>query len=482
MENGKLDSIFRNTRYVLLRDTAQSNWSTLRMDQRTKDYFFKHNKDHQLAHWALAPVRLNHWLSSLLFPGQQQQQQPQAESYAVNDFYERLSHGRQLKIYLPKSAETLEFTPANDPAHTHLYWEKRTHRVTRGRVSGTGNDRRWSIDKVTIGDEGTYTQRDLWKNEISTVKVVVTWETLYISLEGLELADAVLSFSGEGGNFTLVQDGVPVSQHLQEYWNRVKVQYSNIEIMNVNTSDVGQYTLTNHKYRRVVSVTRMDLTDHHDDSKGNPLLALLLLLGIPAGICCCCRKKIFKQKASTTATLQSTPETVHPPPAGPMGPPPAYYTPGQPGAAYYHDSNMGPAVYPPPNPAGPPAAPFNPAYNPQDPAYPPVCPAVVPPAQPPQWSGPPPGQYGPGPGAPVNYAPAPEMYGAPPPASTQPIMEEVKMENMAPQPTDHLLTTPMQAADPSSPTPPFSSNGLNPADAAYQFQIDSGKSSSTNFL
>lgn len=44
--------------------------------------------------------------------------------------------------------------------------------------------------------------------------------------------------------------------------------------------------------------------DHHEYSGGNPLLGLLLLLGIPAGICCCCRKKIFKQKAATMATLQ----------------------------------------------------------------------------------------------------------------------------------------------------------------------------------
>lgn len=44
--------------------------------------------------------------------------------------------------------------------------------------------------------------------------------------------------------------------------------------------------------------------DHHEYSGGNPLLGLLLLLGIPAGICCCCRKKIFKQKATTMATLQ----------------------------------------------------------------------------------------------------------------------------------------------------------------------------------
>lgn len=92
----------------------------------------------------------------------------------------------------------------------------------KGRVSGTGSDRRWYIDKVTkvicykskcsenvikwwikavevLGkssvsgesvallwsvcfcqvtyeDQGTYTQRDYWNKEISTVKVAVTRE------------------------------------------------------------------------------------------------------------------------------------------------------------------------------------------------------------------------------------------------------------------------------------------------------------------
>lgn len=42
----------------------------------------------------------------------------------------------------------------------------------------------------------------------------------------------------------------------------------------------------------------------HEYGDGNPLLALLLLLGIPAGICCCCRKKIFKKKATNATMLQ----------------------------------------------------------------------------------------------------------------------------------------------------------------------------------
>ncbi|XP_071370421.1 uncharacterized protein, partial [Centroberyx affinis] len=372
--------------------------------------------------------------------------------------------------------------------------------MTRGRVSGTGNDRRWYIDKVTFADEGTYTQRDYWNKEISTVKVAITprhnyvkripGETLYISLEGLDLADAHLFFSGEA-NVTLVHDGAPVSQDIPDYWDRVKTHSMNIEIKDVNTSDVGRYTLMDRR-NRVVSITRMDLTDHHEDG-ANPLLALLLLLGIPAGICCCCRKKIFRQKASTTATLQNSPETVHLPPTGPAGPPPAYHTPGDPGAMYYHDPNMAPVVHPPPNPAvpgqwngPPPVAGFNPAYPPQNPMYPPVGPAMVPPGQPPQWNGPPPGQYPPGPGAPMGYAPAPVMYSAAPPtAASEPVKEELKMENMASSPAEPLLTTPPQAdsaSSPVAPVPPSSTNVPTSSDAAYQFQIDAGKPSSTNFL
>lgn len=46
-----------------------------------------------------------------------------SESYSISDQYERLVHGRQLRIFLPKGSQKLEFTPADDPSKTFLYWE-----------------------------------------------------------------------------------------------------------------------------------------------------------------------------------------------------------------------------------------------------------------------------------------------------------------------------------------------------------------------
>ncbi|XP_040892676.1 uncharacterized protein wu:fc21g02 isoform X2 [Toxotes jaculatrix] len=415
------------------------------------------------------------------------------ESFSVHD-HERLNHGRQLKIFLSKSAEKLEFTPADDPSKTFLYWERNRARMAKGRVSGTGSDRRWYIDKVTYEDQGTYIQKDFWNKEISNFKVAVTprrhyvkcvaGESLSISLEGIDLADAALYFYGEAENATLVRDGATVSQDLAAYWDRVRTHSMSIEIRNVNYSDVGRYVLRDRR-TRLVSVTRMDLTDHHEYKEGNPLLALLLLLGIPVGICCCCRKKIFKNKATSAATLQTqaAPEAVQPQ-SGPVGPCPPY----QPGAVYYHgsDSGMSPTVHPPPPTAGPgqwngppPSPNFVPAYPPQNPVYPP---AMIPPAQPSQWNGPPPGQYPPGPAAPMGWAPAPApvVYSAPPPAAAS----EAKVENMASSPADPLLTATPQteaASSPVAPVPPSSTNVLSSSDGPYKFQID-GKNQSTNFL
>lgn len=56
-----------------------------------------------------------------------------------------------------------------------------------------------------------------------------------------------------------MRNGAPVAQELMNYWDRVWTHSANIEIRNVNYSDVGHYTLTD-RWSRVVSVTRMDLT------------------------------------------------------------------------------------------------------------------------------------------------------------------------------------------------------------------------------
>ncbi|XP_033933460.1 uncharacterized protein, partial [Pseudochaenichthys georgianus] len=246
-----------------------------------------------------------------------------ADSFAARDLHERLAYGRRLDIYLAKSAEKLEFISAEDPRTIFMYWEHSRLRTNKGKVSGTGSDRRWYIDKVTYEDEGTYVQRDFWNKEIASVKVAVTHRrnsvkcvaggSLLISLEGIDLADAGLSFSGQAANVTLVRDGAPVSQDLPNYWDRVQTHSINIEIRNVNYSDEGHYTLRDRR-DRMVSITKMDLTDHHNETDGNPLLALLLLLGIPAGICCCCRKNIFKKKAPHATMLQNSPHVMHPPP------------------------------------------------------------------------------------------------------------------------------------------------------------------------
>ncbi|XP_072239778.1 uncharacterized protein [Leuresthes tenuis] len=422
------------------------------------------------------------------------------ESYGVRDLHERLIHGRQLKIYLPTASEKLEFTPADNPSKIQRYWDKLGHRLSKGRLSRTGSDGHWYIDAVTYEDQGTYVQRDYWNKEISIVRVAVTYrqnyvkcvpgESLYISLEGIDLADALLSFSGGNANVTLVRDGAPVSQDLPDYWDRVQTHFKNIEIRHVNYSDEGHYTLRDRR-ERVVSVTRMDLTDHHEHADGNPLLALLLLLGIPAGICCCCRKKIFKRAGANPSSHGTVSETVHPPATGPVGPCPPYNQSGQPGQVYYYAPNsaMGPTVHPPPPTAGPvqgtaplPSPGFIPANPPQNPCYPPLGPAMTSPAQPQHWGYPPPNQYPPAPIAPMGCAPV--MYSGPPPAVAQEYVKlETKMEEVNSSPADPLLTAAPQAKaapGPGAPADPSSTNVLSSSDgAAYQFQIDSCKTSSS---
>ncbi|KAL1023602.1 hypothetical protein UPYG_G00043370 [Umbra pygmaea] len=448
---------------------------------------------------------------------------------------ERVTHGNQLKIILPTSAQTLEFTPAAEPLKTYLCWKRGSFstQAKRGRVSGSGSDKNWYLDKVTYEDEGIYVQKNLWNYAMSSLKVSVTiarryekcvaGEELSISLAGLNKVDAHLSFSGAYANVTLVYDGAVVAQDISTYWDRVTVGSNNINIRNVNTSDVGSYTLKDRR-DRIVSVVKMELVDKHEN-RGSPLMALLLLLGIPAGICCCCRKKICRNKDQQTTTTTTT--VIHggganiPPPA-PCGPTPGYDMPS--GGVYPGpDGPEGyPQVHPPPNPGvpgqpqwtGPPPQPgFSPMYPPGQPQQwngPPTQP-VYPPAQPQQWNGPPPNpdpMYPPAQpqqwnGPPPNptldpmYPPNnPQQWNGPPPSQPQnspgapmgyaPVMYnalssggDIKMEKTSP--TDPLLPT-EQPQVPCAPIPPPGSNVLQSSEPAYQFNIDTGKNPTNNFL
>lgn len=408
---------------------------------------------------------------------------------------ERLAHGRRLSIKLSKDTDRLEFVP-EDGAPMETIWRRGQLQPSKGWMTGgissSSFDQRWELQKVVFEDKGTYVLKDFWNKETKSILLDVTTEHKYIDrvagedlgidLEGSNYHEATLVFSGEAGNFTLVRDGNPVGNDLGDYSDRVKVSSSRITIAHVNTSDVGRYRLYDRK-DRLVSVTKMKLVDAHEDS-GNPLLALLLLLGIPAGICCCCRKKIFRKKATTTAT-----HVIHtdgPPPGGP----PSYNTPSTPmvppgpgGQVFYHgptpDNNAGYPGYPaaggpvpPPQnfgygqPAIPSGPGFQPGYDPQNPVYPPP----PGPGVPPQWNGPPPNQYNPA-IAPPGYAPV--AYSAPPPNNCEPLKEEIKMNEMPPSAP---LLTPPQPQD-GQPTPSVDPLGMS--DSASKFQIDTGK---INFL
>lgn len=80
-------------------------------------------------------------------------------------------------------------------------------------------------------------------------------ETLSISLEGIKPVDATLRFYNNHSVVTLVDHGVPVANADPDYINRLKVSGENIKVLNVNVSDVGRYTLIDHKGRPVSNNT-----------------------------------------------------------------------------------------------------------------------------------------------------------------------------------------------------------------------------------
>ncbi|XP_012692379.1 cleavage and polyadenylation specificity factor subunit 6 [Clupea harengus] len=423
---------------------------------------------------------------------------------------ERLAHGRRLTIKIPKETERLEFKPVEEASSVEIIWSRTGLQPTKGRLTGSSSsssssDRRWELQKVVFDDEGTYVLRDHWHKETKSILLAVTTEHKYINrvagedlninLEGSNEHEATLVFTGEAANITLVRDGAAVGNDLADYAGRVKISSYAIIISYVNTSEVGRYRLFDRR-DRLVSVTKMTLVDAHEDTGSNPLLALLLLLGIPAGICCCCRKKIFRKKATTTATHIVQAEG--PPPGGP----PSYNSPSTPmvqpgsgGQVFYHGPTPTPnAGYAPGYPAAggpmppqqnpgypgqpymPPGPGFQPGCDPQNPAYPPP----IGPGGPPQYNGPPTNQY--------NGPPPPNQYNGPPPPNQYnpavgpgytPVTYSAPPPNQMDAPAAPLLTPPQpQDGQPIGSAPP--SDILHSSGTASQFQMDSGKN--FNFL
>ncbi|XP_066534309.1 wu:fc21g02 isoform X2 [Hoplias malabaricus] len=389
--------------------------------------------------------------------------------------YVTLMHGHQLSISLSATVtDTLEYATPDESKHYVLC--SKTGICQRGRLTGVSDRKRFTITSVNFDDEGTYIQKNFWNvvTHVTKVKVAakkttkdcIPGETLSISMDGLKKEDVNLFFSNYNERIQLVQRGTPL-RGVSDFSDRIKVTSSYIEVLKVNVSDVGNYTLYDGQNRKVVTVL-LNLVDHHEGVSGGPLMALLLLLGIPAGICCCCRKRIFKKSyQSTTTTVMQSENVVAPP-----GPPPTYnsnMTPMGPGQMYTpgYPAPGGSTVPPPPANV---AYPQQPSYNVQpamphnpNPAYPPA--AVYPPAQPQQW-----------PGAPYNTpAPAafpPMMYSAPPGSE----MEKNQGDIMLNQ---GLSTTPLIGPEVGQPP---ATDVLNSSDSAIQFNIGTGKGPAQNFL
>lgn len=83
------------------------------------------------------------------------------------------------------------------------------------------------------------------------VQNCVAGENLRIDLSGLSKNDATLHFSSQYYNLTLVERGSPVGNLHAEYLGRITLTSTGIDILNVNVSDVGNYTLTDRLNREV---------------------------------------------------------------------------------------------------------------------------------------------------------------------------------------------------------------------------------------
>ncbi|KAF5900675.1 DNA-directed RNA polymerase II subunit RPB1-like isoform X2, partial [Clarias magur] len=260
-----------------------------------------------------------------------------------------LNHGQELSFQLPTWVVTLEFEAnwKQNKSKKDVLWNT-SSTAKRGIVTGDDDKRRFIIYSVTFDDNGTYIRRNSEKKEKLSVNIsqilntqhCVAGQNVTISLAGLKKDNATLIHKKNNTYITLVEHGSPVSN----YMGRIQVADDSITVLNVGVSDKGFYIIRDSK-NRIVKKTLLIL----DGKKGNPLYALLLLLGIP--FCGCCCKKLCKDDTSqstTTTDVKYDAETSQL--TSPAEPAPGY-TPVYPAGGAS-------SVYPPPNPALPPQPPY----------------------------------------------------------------------------------------------------------------------------
>ncbi|XP_072532812.1 uncharacterized protein [Salminus brasiliensis] len=199
-------------------------------------------------------------------------------------------YGHQLNIYLLSKIDSLGFTSV-DKSQNYIIWSSSVH-PKRGAVKGSGFDRNFIINSVNFEDQGDYTQSNNVRKVICVTKVkvvtsahtqyCVAGEELTISFAGLSKDEVSLRFSKKDVNLMLVQQGSPV-RNLTNYDNRIQVTSSSIQLLNVNVSDVGQYTIFDGKGREV-KVISLELTEPGSWALLGIIVAVVLLCGV-AGYC-----------------------------------------------------------------------------------------------------------------------------------------------------------------------------------------------------
>ncbi|KAK3554064.1 hypothetical protein QTP70_019173 [Hemibagrus guttatus] len=180
----------------------------------------------------------------------------------LNTTLRKLTHGQEFSIKLPIWFKKLEFSSMKE--NKSVIWP-RCALPTRKYIKGSGYKRQFIIHPVTFNDQGTYTRWN-YRDKVSSIyKLEVVYavriqdceagKTFRISLDGLAKENAMLRFTNGNSNITLVENGSPVGNSHNNFSERIQVTSSDIQVLNIGVSDMGNYTLTDDEGRKVKVVS-----------------------------------------------------------------------------------------------------------------------------------------------------------------------------------------------------------------------------------